>query len=123
MAKPAILSVLRQMGCQVSESGTIRFSSVFMVDELRNSFGVFAFDGTTATYRMLPLTECDNLIHHFILCSSSSSNYEKGVDNPTFHRDVQTAKEAVRRGEGFAIVISSIVGNDAFTQLNYIVWN
>ena len=89
----------------MSESdGAITFSDFFLSDELLTSFGVFTFNGTTAAYRMLPLTECDKY----------------GQGDAAFFRDVQIAKQRVALGEGIAIVIASIVEDDTFTQLTFI---
>lgn len=103
MAKQAVFSVLSQLGCEVAEGGAIEFAKAFLSDRLRDSFGVFAFDGRVATYRMLPLAQCENY----------------GRTDPEFFRAVQTAKQAVERGEGIAIVVASIVRDDAYTQLIY----
>jgi hypothetical protein len=102
MAKEAAFAMLRRLGCDVSDT-MIHFSSRFIVEDLCHSFGLFTFDGKQASYRMLPLSECD----------------KHAKDDPAFVRDVQFAKEGVREGKGIAIVIACIVQNDAFTQLVY----
>lgn len=81
----------------------IQFSYPFIVDDLCHSFGLFTFDGTRATYRMLPLSECG----------------KHATGDPDFFRDVQVAQDGVREGKGIAIVIACVLSNDAFTQLVY----
>ena len=102
MAKEAVYATLRQLGYEVSDT-IIQFSSRFIVEDLRHSFGVFTFDGTQATYRMVSPSECGKYARH----------------DPDFFRDVQ-AQEGVREGKGIAIVIAcSLDNHEAFTQLVY----
>lgn len=104
MAKQGVFSVLQQLGCSINESGVIEFADAFFSERLRHSFGVFAFNGRVATYRMIPIAECDNY----------------GKSDPTFYHDMQEAKRAVIKGEGVVIVVASIIGDDAYTHLTYI---
>ena len=106
MAKEALHSALRLLGCAVSDT-MIYFSPRFIVDDLRHSFGVFTFDGEEATYRMIPLTECGKY----------------GQDDPAFFEDIQTAINRVREGQGFAIVLVCQVDDDAYTKLVYMPWS
>ena len=104
MAKQGVFSVLQELGCSIDEAGEIKFANAFFSDRLRDSFGAFAFNGRVATCRMIPIAECDNY----------------GKSDPTFYHDMQKAKQAVIRGEGVVIVVSAIIGDDAYTHLTYI---
>lgn len=81
--------------------------SCFFVEGLRHSFDVFHVDRQRSTYHLISL----------------DAPFPEN-DDPQFAADMDRAKRAVKRGQGVAITIASIVVEDgaprAFTQLTFL---
>lgn len=104
MARRALVAALRQVGGDLDEdTGKFVVPKAFMVQGLTDAFGVFSVNvrNGEAAYHLQPLT---------------ISQHDH--DDPTFARDVERARQMVRSGKFYAIVLACVgVGGDAFTQL------
>ena len=106
-ARELALAALRAVGGCADAEGGLSFPPSFFVEGLRHSFGVFVVDCHGSTYRLVSL----------------DTPFPEN-DDPQFNADMLWAKKAVKRGQGVAIVVASIVVEDGaprgFTQLSFL---